>query len=160
MKLEAALKKIRNRAKKLDRKVDIEQNDYHNNGQVKVYVRFEDSNQLLSFWTNRDGTISSPHTVQFGLESDPHTDYFPGSFWDNITQALNSIVPLPPKYSVGSLVRFKDNKRNNRWKLAGKVALIMEAASGGNYRVQYDGQPEAKSYYNPFYSERDLELVS
>ncbi len=157
MKLEAALKKIRNRAKKLDRKVDIEQNDYHNNGQVKVYVRFEESNQLLSFWTNRDGTISSPHTVRDGLKSDPHTDYFPGSFWDNITQALNYIVPLPAKYPVGSLIRFKDNKRMNRSKMAGKIALVIEAASGGSYKVQYDGSQDR---YNPYYSERDLELVS
>ena len=157
MKLEAALKKIRNRAKKLDRKVDIEQNDYHNNGQVKVYVRFEESNQLLSFWTNRDGTISSPHTVRDGLKSDPHTDYFPGSFWDNITQALNYIVPLPAKYPVGSLIRFKDNKRMNRSKMAGKIALVIEAASGGSYKVQYDGSQDR---YNPYYSERDLELLS
>tara|TARA_B100001778_G_C18425158_1_gene555138 strand:+ start:246 stop:719 length:474 start_codon:yes stop_codon:yes gene_type:complete len=157
MKLENALKKVRNRAKVVDREVSIEQNDYHNNGQVKVYIRFEDSNQLLSFWTNSDGTISSPHTVRDGLKSDPHTDYFPGTFWDNITQALNSIAPLPPKYPVGSLVRFKDNKRNNRWKLAGKVALVIQAEAGGNYKVQYDG---VENRYNPFYSQRDLEVVS
>ena len=157
MKLENALKKVRNRAKIVGREVSIEQNDYHNNGQVKVYIRFEDSNQLLSFWTNSDGTISSPHTVRDGLKSDPHTDYFPGTFWDNITQALNSIAPLPPKYPVGSLVRFKDNKRNNRWKLAGKVALVIQAEAGGNYKVQYDG---VENRYNPFYSQRDLEVVS
>jgi len=157
MKLENALKKVRNRAKVVDREVSIEQNDYHNNGQVKVYIRFEDSNQLLSFWTNSDGTISSPHTVRDGLKSDPHTDYFPGTFWDNITQALNTIAPLPPKYPVGSLVRFKDNKRMNRWKLAGKVALVIQAESGGNYKVQYDG---VENRYNPFYSQRDLEVVS
>ena len=157
MKLENALKKVRNRAKILNRGVDIEQNDYHNNGQVKVYIRFEDSNQLLSFWTNSDGSISSPHTVRDGLKSDPHTDYFPGTFWDNITQALNTIAPLPPKYPVGSLVRFKDNKRNNRWKLAGKVALVIQAEAGGNYKVQYDGSEDR---YNPFYSQRDLEMIS
>ena len=157
MKLENALKKVRNRAKAVKREVSIEQNDYHNNGQVKVYIRFEDSNQLLSFWTNSDGTISSPHTVRDGLKSDPHTDYFPGTFWDNITQALNTIAPLPPKYPVGSLVRFKDNKRNNRWKLAGKVALVIQAEAGGNYKVQYDG---VENRYNPFYSQRDLEVVS
>ena len=157
MKLENALKKVRNRAKVVDREVSIEQNDYHNNGQVKVYIRFEDSNQLLSFWTNSDGTISSPHTVRDGLKSDPHTDYFPGTFWDNITQALNTIAPLPPKYPVGSLVRFKDNKRNNRWKLAGKVALVIQAEAGGNYKVQYDG---VENRYNPFYSQRDLEMIS
>ena len=157
MKLENALKKVRNRAKILKREAHIEQHDYHNNGQVKVYIRFEDSNQLLSFWTNSDGTISSPHTVRDGLKSDPHTDYFPGTFWDNITQALNTIAPLPPKYPVGSLVRFKDNKRNNRWKLAGKVALVIQAEAGGNYKVQYDG---VENRYNPFYSQRDLEMIS
>ena len=157
MKLENALKKVRNRAKILNRGVDIEQNDYHNNGQVKVYIRFEDSNQLLSFWTNSDGTISSPHTVRDGLKSDPHTDYFPGTFWDNITQALNTIAPLPPKYPVGSLVRFKHNKRNNRWRLAGKVALVTQAEAGGNYKLQYEGSEDR---YNPFYAQRDIERVS
>ena len=157
MKLENALKKVRNRAKILNRGVDIEQNDYHNNGNVKVYIQFEGSNQLLSFWTNRDGSISAPHVKRAGDESDPHTDYFPGCFYDNITQALNSIAPLPPKYSVGSLVRFKSNKRNHRWNLAGKVALVIQAEAGGNYKLQYDGVDER---YNPFYAQRDIELVS
>ena len=157
MKLENALKKVRNRAKIVGREVSIEQNDYHNNGQVKVYIRFEDSNQLLSFWTNSDGSISSPHTVRDGLKSDPHTDYFPGTFWDNITQALNTIAPLPPKYPVGSLVRFKHNKRNNRWRLAGKVALVTQAEAGGNYKLQYEGSEDR---YNPFYAQRDIERVS
>jgi len=85
------------------------------------------------------------------------TDYFAGYFVDNITQALNSVAPLPPKYPVGSLVRFKDNKRNNRWKLAGKLALVVQAEHGGNYRLQYEGN---ENRYDPFYSQRDLELVS
>ena len=157
MKLENALKKVRNRAKIVDREVSIEQNDYHNNGNVKVWIQFEGSNQLLSFWTNRDGSISAPHVKRAGDESDPHTDYFPGCFYDNITQALNSIAPLPPKYSVGSLVRFKSNKRNHRWNLAGKVALVIQAEAGGNYKLQYDGVDER---YNPFYAQRDIELVS
>ena len=157
MKLENALKKVRNRAKILNRGVDIEQNDYHNNGNVKVWIQFEGSNQLLSFWTNRDGSISAPHVKRAGDESDPHTDYFPGCFYDNITQALNTLAPLPPKYSVGSLVRFKSNKRNHRWNLAGKVALVIQAEAGGNYKLQYDGVDER---YNPFYAQRDIELVS
>ena len=157
MKLENALKKIRNRAKLVNREVDIEQCDYHNNGNVKVWVQFEGSMQLLSFWTNSDGSISAPHVKRAGDESDPHTDYFPGCFYDNITQALNSIAPLPPKYSVGSLVRFKSNKRNHRWNLAGKVALVIQAEAGGNYKLQYDGVDER---YNPFYAQRDIELVS
>ena len=157
MKLENALKKVRNRAKIVGREVSIEQNDYHNNGQVKVWIQFEGSNQLLSFWTNRDGSISAPHVKRAGDESDPHTDYFPGCFYDNITQALNSIAPLPPKYSVGSLVRFKSNKRNHRWNLAGKVALVIQAEAGGNYKLQYEG---VEDRYNPFFAQRDIELVS
>ena len=157
MKLQNAIKKIRARAKIVDRKVVIDECDYHGNGQVKVYARFEGSNQTISFWTNSDGSISSPHTKRDGDESDPHTDYFPGTFWYNITQALNSVAPLPPKYPVGSLVRFKDNKRNGRWKLSGKVGLVMQAGAGGNYKVQYDGSQDR---YDPFYSERDLERIS
>ena len=157
MKLENALKKVRNRAKIVGREVSIEQNDYHNNGNVKVWIQFEGSNQLLSFWTNRDGSISAPHVKRAGDESDPHTDYFPGCFFDNITQALNYMAPLPPKYPVGSLVRFKSNKRNHRWNLAGKVALVIQAEAGGNYKLQYDGVDER---YNPFYAQRDIELVS
>ena len=157
MKLEAALKKIRNRAKAVNREVVIDPRDHHNNGRPKVYVHFKDSEQLMSFWTNSDGSISTPHVKRASEESDPHTDYFPGTFFDNITQALNYMAPLPPKYPVGSLVRFKDNKRNNRWKLAGKVALVIQAEAGGNYKLQYEGVNEQ---YNPFYAQRDIELVS
>jgi hypothetical protein len=157
MKLEAAIKKIRARAKKVDRKVEIDQRDYHNNSHPKVYVHFEGSNQLISFWTNSDGSISSPHVKRQGDESDPHTDYFPGCCYDHITQALNSIAPLPPKYSVGSLVRFKDNKRMKRHKLAGIIALVVEAHQGGSYKLQWPGSPDR---YDPTYSERDIEVIS
>ena len=157
MQLKAAIKKIRSRAQKVNREVYIEESDYHNNNQPKVYVRFEDSNQLLSFWTNSDGSISSPHVQRDGDESDPYTDYFPGCFFDNLTQALNYIVPLPAKYPAGSLVRFKENKRNIRHKLAGVVALVMEAHTGGSYTLKWPGSEDR---YNPTYSERDLELLN
>ena len=150
-----AIKKIRARAKLVDRKVEVEDIDHHGNGSSKVYARFEGSNQTISFWVNSDDSIGAPHICRD--ESDPHTDYFAGYHVDNITQALNTVAALPPKYSVGSLVRFKENKRNKRWRLAGKIALVMQAESGGNYKVQYDGSQDR---YDPFYSERDLELVS
>jgi hypothetical protein len=158
MKKAAAIKKIRNRSKLVDRKVEIKEADHHGNGQVKVYVRFEGSNQTISFYINRnDGSIGAPHIVRDGDESDIYTDYFAGYHVDNITQALNTVAPLPPKFPLGSLVCFKDNKRNKRWKLAGKIALVMQAESGGNYKLQWDGSEDR---YNPFYSERDLERVS
>ena len=153
MKLEAAIKKIRNRAKAVNRKVEIEERDR------KTYVAFEDASHEISFYVNSDGTISSPHLRAWNDFTDSMTDYFAGYFVDNITQALNSVAPLPPKYPVGSLVRFKDNKRNNRWKLAGKLALVIQAEHGGNYKLQYEGN-ENPYGYDPLYSQRDLELVS
>ena len=101
MKKAAAIKKIRNRAKLVDRKVVIEENDYHGNGQIKVYARFEGSNQTISFWTNSDDSISSPHICRDGDVSDSMTDYFAGYHVDNITQALNTVAALPAKYPVG-----------------------------------------------------------
>jgi len=151
MKLEAAIKKIRNRAKAVNRKVEIEERDR------KTYVKFENASHEISFYVNSDGTISSPHLRAWNDFTDSMVDYFAGYFTDNITQALNSVVPLPPKYPVGSLVRFKDNKRMNRWKLSGKIALVIQAEAGGNYKLQYDGVEER---YNPFYAQRDIELVS
>ena len=157
MKKSAAIKKIRARAKLVDRKVEVKDIDHHGNGSSKVYARFEGSNQTISFWVNRDDSISSPHICRDGDVSDSMTDYFAGYHVDNITQALNAVAALPARYPVGSLVRFKDNKRNGRQKLAGKVALVMQAESGGNYKVQYPGSQDR---YDPFYSERDLERVS
>jgi hypothetical protein len=157
MKLEAAIKKIRNRAKAVNREVQIEQRDHHNNGRPKVYVHFEDAVSELSFWTNSDGTIGAPHIRRFNDHSDPYTDYFAGYHLDNITQALNTLAPLPPKYPVGSLVRFKDNKRMKRHKLAGIVALVVEASHGGHYKLQWAG---SEHRYDPSYAERDIEKIS
>ena len=47
MKLEAALKKIRNRAKAVNREVVIDLRDHHNNGRPKVYAHFKDSELSL-----------------------------------------------------------------------------------------------------------------
>ena len=152
-----AIKKIRARAKLVDRKVEVKDIDHHGNGSSKVYARFEGSNQTISFWVNSDDSIGSPHICRDGDVTDTMTDYFAGYHVDNITQALNAVAALPARYPVGSLVRFKDNKRNGRWKLAGKIALVMQAESGGNYKVQYPGSEDR---YDPFYSERDLERVS
>jgi hypothetical protein len=154
MKLQAALKKINARAKKVGIEVKITQNDR------RAWVHFEGSNQTISFYfyasRNGEDDIHLIKVTRDGDVSDPHTDYFAGSFVDNITQALNWIVPLPAKYPAGSLVRFKDSKRNIRWKLAGQVALVINAGKGGNYQLQYPGQPGGSS---ATYSERDLELV-
>ena len=158
MKLAAAIKKINARAKVVGLDVEITQQDQNSHHQ-QVYVRFENSNQVISFYSecNGEDNIHLIKVTRAGDVSDIQSDYFAGSFVDNITQALNWCAPLPPKYPAGSLVRFKDNKRNGRSKLTGIVALVMEAKTGGNYKVQYAG---VENRYDPYFSERDLERIS
>tara|TARA_R100000808_G_C2149565_1_gene157991 strand:- start:1074 stop:1553 length:480 start_codon:yes stop_codon:yes gene_type:complete len=159
MKLESALKKIRNRANRVNLDVEIQEQD---RGHDSIwYVRFEGSNQVVSFYDkcNGEDRIYLIKVTRDGDVSDPHVDYFAGSFVDNITQALNWVAPLPPKYPVGSLIRFKDNKRNTRAKLAGKVGLVTEAQRGGGYKIDVIEQRENPRYDNHYY-ERDLEKAS
>jgi hypothetical protein len=164
MKLQATIKKIKQRAKIVGIKVDIHEEKRRHDSAFNV--RFENSNQVISFYSGRDysdgdGGEDATHLIKVtrdGDVSDIHTDYFAGSFVDNITQALNWVAPLPAKYPVGSLVRFKQNKRNTRANLAGKLRLVTEAAVGGNYKLL---NPITQSHlYDPYYSERDIELVS
>ena len=164
MKLQATIKKIQQRAKIVGLKVDIHEEKRKHDSAFNV--RFENSNQVISFYSGRDysddeGGEDATHLIKVtrdGDVSDIQSDYFAGSFVDNITQALNWVAPLPPKYSVGSLVRFRSNKRNGRANLAGKVRLVTEAADGGNYKLL---NPSQQSHaYSPYYSERDLEFVS
>ena len=164
MKLQATIKKIKQRAKIVGLKVDIHEEKRKHDSAFNI--RFENSNQVISFYSGRDysddeGGEDATHLIKVtrdGDVSDIHTDYFAGSFVDNITQALNWVAPLPAKYPVGSLVRFKQNKRNARASLAGKLRLVTEAADGGNYKLL---NPITQSHlYDPYYSERDIELVS
>ena len=157
MKLQSALKKIQQRAKIVDTKGDIHEDKRTHDSSYSV--RFENSNQVISFYSNSNGKddINLIKVTRDGDVSDIQSDYFAGSFMDNMTQALNWVAPLPPKYPAGSLVRFKDNKRNGRGKLTGIVGLVMEAATGGNYKVQYVGSQDR---YDPYFSERDLERIS
>ena len=158
MKLASAIKKINARAKVVGLDVEINQQD-QNSHRHQVYVRFEGSNQVISFYSSRNGEddIHLIKVTRDGDVTDIQSDYFAGSFVDNMTQALNWCAPLPPKYPAGSLVRFKENKRNGRAKLTGIVGLVMEAATGGNYKVQYAG---SQNRYDPYFSERDLERIS
>lgn len=153
MKLENAIKKIQRRAKLVNRKVVIDQGDR------KVHVAFEDANQEISFWVNSDGQISSPHLRRWNDHSDMMVDYHAGYFVDNISQALDSVAPLPPKFPVGSVVVFKDSKRNQRQKLAGIIAVVSDAqpgSRGGNYKVEYPGSADR---WQPWYSGSDFALI-
>jgi hypothetical protein len=101
------------------------------------------------------------HTQGVDQESDPYTDYYPGTFWDNGTQAIDRLSPPPNKFKAGQLVIGKQNKRAKRWGYAGKTALVTKAPSGDQAIMQFVGSDavEYKSYNN-CYPTRDFDLVS
>ena len=112
--------------------------------------------------------VSSFHTRGVGQESDPYTDYFPGTYWSNATQLIDRLAPPPPKFQPGSLVRGKaENKRAKRHGYAGKTALVMKA-SGKYMSLQFvvpeDNEWISNTRTNAWntltYPTRDFELVS
>lgn len=117
--------------------------------------------QELSFFENgsRDGTgsVSCIHLQREGAVSRPEIDHFPGHYCDNIEQALSYLKPKPGKFSLGSLVRFKDNKRNYRYgKRSGFVGIVSRVRSHGYYNVKL-----CPSFVKEIsdVSERDIEKV-
>lgn len=62
------------------------------NGQYWAII----GNYKVSFTANGEdiptNSITCEHTCRVGLEPDYNTDYFPGTFWDNLTQAINAAI--------------------------------------------------------------------
>ena len=107
--------------------------------------------------------VSSFHTKGVGQESDPYTDYFPGTYWSNGTQLINRLKEPPAKYPAGSLVRGKaKNKRAMRMGYAGKTALVTKSI-GGYMSLQFvddDWYHSSNGYSAMTYPARDFELIS
>ena len=112
--------------------------------------------------------VSNFHTKGVGQESDPHTDYFPGTYWSNATQLIDRLVPPPPKFTPGVLVRGKpENKRAKRHGYAGKTALVT-GASGKYMSLQFVSSEDddwlsstcTNAWNRMSYPVRDFELVS
>ena len=97
------------------------------------------------------------HVRRIDDQSDPMTDYFAGSWLDNLTQLINYVKPPAPKYSVGTLVKAKNNKRAQRRLYANKVGIVMEA--GQFMRVHWAGEKWYPNNYTT-YPERDFEVLS
>lgn len=124
----------------------------HHNGQIASWFWqecWEEDKKGQYYGTNW-------HTKGENQESDPYTDYFPGTHWDNASQMLSRLVPPQPKFAIGSIVRGKQNKRAQRRGYAGRQGLVV--GNGGTF-ANVDWMGFAKSPYNS-YPERDLELVS
>ena len=113
-------------------------------------------------WDNKDVIEAAGfHTQGVDQESDPYTDYYPGTFWDNGTQAIDRLCPPPNKFKAGQLVIGKQNKRAHRYGYAGRTALVTKAPAGEQAVLQFVGADaiEYKSY-NDYYYTRDFDLVS
>jgi len=162
MKVKAALKRVKNHFKKQGIDIVISAPQQHGDYRWS----FEHDGYVGSFSVNgmrgwEEGAIEGEatlfHVRRSNDHSDSQSDYFAGSFRDNIKQVCESLLPPPSKYPAGSLVRGKTNKRASRQGFAGHVGLVMRAADG-YCEVRWVGVPEPR--WKLTYSERDLELVS
>jgi len=170
MKVRNAIKKVKSHFKKQG--IDIQINVPSQGGDYKW--SFQHKNYVGSFSANGahgwspealDADASLFHVRRFDDHTDSQTDYFAGSFRDNVTQVCESLLPSPPKYPAGSLVRGKDNKRATRFGFAGKIGLVTKTTGTNNVFVKWNGEDASKktgfsNYYTPSYSERDLERIS
>ena len=104
-----------------------------------------------------DATAINFHVRGVNDHSCLYSDYHAGSFRDNITQVCESLLPSPPKFVAGSLVRGKQNKRAMRQGYAGRVGLVMPEGGNGYVRVAWTGATPNHRGIWPTYPERDLE---
>jgi hypothetical protein len=164
MKVRNAIKKVKSHFAKQG--IDIEVHPPSRHGSHRF--TFEHNGYVGSFLANghnghsagwEDAETCNFHVRRSNDHNDLHTDYFAGSFRDNITQVCKSLLPDPPKYPAGSLVRGKQkNKRATRQGYAGKVGLVMSAGDG-YAKIAWVGEKKpAWGWTN--YSERDLELAT
>tara|TARA_B100001250_G_scaffold40978_1_gene32474 strand:- start:3111 stop:3563 length:453 start_codon:yes stop_codon:yes gene_type:complete len=96
------------------------------------------------------------HKRRYDDHSDSQSDYFAGSFRSNLTQLLHSMKAPPCKFSVGQLVRGKQNKRAMRWGFAGVTGLVVKTRSDV-CDISWIG---VQNIGGTGLSTRDLELVS
>ena len=171
MKYKSFINKLKKRLGTKD--LDITRDDFGVNGR-REWLVYEDT---VARWhvepsdyrdPESELVVSSFHTKGVDQESDPHTDYFPGTYWSNATQLIDRLVPPPPKFTPGVLVRGKpENKRAKRHGYAGKTALVT-GASGKYMSLQFvsseDDEWLSKTQTNAWtrisYPVRDFELVS
>ena len=161
MKLEKAIKKIEKAlGVKVERPTD---------GRSRHYFQY--GNRIGSFLTQQaygdreDGTYGpiegewkamNWHCRREDDHSDIQTDYFAGTYLDNCTQLIEWCKPPEAKFSVGTLVRGKQNKRATRHGYAGRIGLVTNA--GKYMNIDWCGDEPGCTWLT--YPERDIELVS
>ena len=164
MKVRNAIKKVKSHFKKQGINIEIsspQKGGYHK-------WSFQHGDYVGSFSVNGyhgydpaalDGDAISFHVRRSDDHSDSMTDYFAGSYRSNITQVCEALLPSPPKYPIGSLVRGKQTKRAERFGFAGKVGLVMSARSNSSITINWIGDEKPHYGYQSF-SSRDLEVAN
>jgi len=159
MKVKAAIKKVKTYFAKQGIDIDVELVGHRWSFQHNGYVASFLANGRCSDEDQMDADAHNFHIRRCDDHSDLQSDYHAGSFRDNITQLCHSMLPPPPKFPAGSLVRGRDNKRANRQGYAGKVGLVMPNRGSSYTKVAWIGETEPKWGWQT-YPERDLELAS
>ena len=166
MKAINAIKKVKSHFKKQG--IDIQVYPPRKGGNYKW--TFQHGDYVGSFSPNghnghsegwEDVNVTGFHTRRSNDHSDIQSDYFAGSFRSNISQVCERLLPTPPKYVAGQLVRGKETKRADRFDFAGKVGLVIPTIGGGsNSNITVSWLNEKKPRYGWMsYSSRDLELA-
>ena len=150
--------KVKSAIKKIEKYLGVEvQHDRH-----RFWWEYE--NEIGSFLANgHNGDKESAmeadahnwHRRRSNDHSDMQSDYFAGSFRDNLTQLLHSMKAPPCKYSTGQLVRGKQNKRAMRYGFAGLTGMVTKE-SNDSCSVSWLGVDRKDNYI----SVRDLEVVA
>ena len=156
MKVRNAIKKVKSHFKKQGIDIEVKLVSHRWSFQHNGYVGSFLANGCGSDEDQMDADAHNFHVRGVNDHSDLMTDYHAGSFRDNITQVCESLLPSPPKYPVGSLVRGKQNKRAMRQGYAGRVGLVMEAKSSDYARIAWTGEAQPRWGW-PTYPTRDLE---
>ena len=161
MKVRNAIKKVKSHFKKQG--IDIEVTN------IRGRWSFQHDGYVGSFLANGvsddDPNVLDAEACNFHVRgvsdvSCPYSDYYAGSFRDNITQVCESLLPSPPKFVAGSLVRGKQNKRAIRNNYAGRVGLVVPDGGNGVVRIAWTGATPNHRGNWPTYPERDLELAT
>ena len=156
MKVRNAIKKVKSHFKKQGIDIEVKLVSHRWTFVHDGYVGSFLANGCGSDDDQMDADAHNFHVRGVNDHSDLMTDYHAGSFRDNITQVCESLLPSPPKYPVGSLVRGKQNKRAMRQGYAGRVGLVMEAKAGDYARIAWTGEAQPRWGW-PTYPTRDLE---
>lgn len=142
-------------------------------GGVGGYYYFQHGDYVVTIGTreayewekSQEDQVCSYHMRRSNDHTDTMTDYFAGSYYDNITQILDSLGVIPPKFGVGQLVRVKENKSNIKKfgkKRVGVPGLVVSVGKYKGYKIEWSSDVMNGNWHltgNHGVKERLLELA-